>query len=374
MRSVIRQVWGSPNQLITGISGDFAMVWTMSAKLGRSYAQCAGAVGSMLLGAQLNAPSRFAGAALIQSVLVIGLVGTLSLDVVSKDAAIAQAAGALAVLMSIYVGYLVVRRPHDDLVWPDPSEVVARGGIETISTWREQRSASELEQIILLKARVSHELRTPLNAVVGFADMMHREVLGPVGNDRYREYAGHIARSAEHFQDATEKTLAVAELLATPQNPRRSSFGLNGFVAQSLTRFRAETDKRAPSWDVDVPEAFTVVGNHSALGEALYHLWDAGYALSQSQGGTTAIVVARLQSHGIVELCFTLCDVDGARASTETEAVAGADLSLLLARLGVEAGGGRLSIKTEPGEDWQATLQLEAGSRAAGSLRGSSRA
>src|SRR5213078_2303290 len=37
-------------------------------------------------------------------------------------------------------------------------------------------------------ANMSHELRTPLNAVIGFADLMHSEVFGPLGDSRYGEY------------------------------------------------------------------------------------------------------------------------------------------------------------------------------------------
>src|SRR5439155_8510900 len=32
-------------------------------------------------------------------------------------------------------------------------------------------------------ATMSHELRTPLNAIIGFAEMLQREVLGPIGNE-----------------------------------------------------------------------------------------------------------------------------------------------------------------------------------------------
>ena len=38
-------------------------------------------------------------------------------------------------------------------------------------------------------ASMSHELRTPLNAILGFSEVMANEVLGPIGNPTYREYA-----------------------------------------------------------------------------------------------------------------------------------------------------------------------------------------
>jgi signal transduction histidine kinase len=45
-------------------------------------------------------------------------------------------------------------------------------------------------------ARLAHELRTPLGAIVVLAEIMRDERLGPLGNERYREYAADIHQSA----------------------------------------------------------------------------------------------------------------------------------------------------------------------------------
>src|SRR3546814_10164299 len=44
-------------------------------------------------------------------------------------------------------------------------------------------------------ANVSHELRTPLNAIIGFSEILSGEMFGPIGNERYRGYAGDILES-----------------------------------------------------------------------------------------------------------------------------------------------------------------------------------
>ncbi len=48
-------------------------------------------------------------------------------------------------------------------------------------------------------ATMSHELRTPLNAIIGFSEVLKRELLGPLGQDRYREYARDINESGAHL-------------------------------------------------------------------------------------------------------------------------------------------------------------------------------
>eukprot|EP01039_Chlorochromonas_danica_P017798 gene17798-21274_t len=44
-------------------------------------------------------------------------------------------------------------------------------------------------------ANMSHELRTPLNAINGFSEMMAKEMIGPLGDRRYVEYAQDIHNS-----------------------------------------------------------------------------------------------------------------------------------------------------------------------------------
>lgn len=48
-------------------------------------------------------------------------------------------------------------------------------------------------------ANMSHELRTPLNAILGFAEILRDEMLGSIGQPRYKEYAGDIHESGTHL-------------------------------------------------------------------------------------------------------------------------------------------------------------------------------
>src|SRR3546814_9356795 len=46
---------------------------------------------------------------------------------------------------------------------------------------------------------MSHELRTPLNAILGFSQVLQEEMMGPLGNAKYREYCRDIVASGEHL-------------------------------------------------------------------------------------------------------------------------------------------------------------------------------
>ncbi|HKY18741.1 MAG TPA: HAMP domain-containing sensor histidine kinase [Rhizomicrobium sp.] len=63
-------------------------------------------------------------------------------------------------------------------------------------------------------ANMSHELRTPLNAILGFSEIIAQECFGPVGSDRYRDYAGDIHASGAHLLSLINDLLDVAKIEA----------------------------------------------------------------------------------------------------------------------------------------------------------------
>ncbi|MDP6270245.1 MAG: PAS domain-containing sensor histidine kinase [Alphaproteobacteria bacterium] len=63
-------------------------------------------------------------------------------------------------------------------------------------------------------ATMSHELRTPLNAIMGFAEMMRRQVFGPVGDTRYHGYSANIHESGEHLLGLINDILDLSKVEA----------------------------------------------------------------------------------------------------------------------------------------------------------------
>jgi PAS domain S-box-containing protein len=59
---------------------------------------------------------------------------------------------------------------------------------------------------------MSHELRTPLNAIIGFSDIIKNEILGPVGNTTYRDYASDINESGQHLLGLINDILDLSKI------------------------------------------------------------------------------------------------------------------------------------------------------------------
>ncbi|MBL8637350.1 MAG: PAS domain-containing protein [Alphaproteobacteria bacterium] len=63
-------------------------------------------------------------------------------------------------------------------------------------------------------ANMSHELRTPLNAIIGFSEMIQRQMLGPIGTEKYLDYIGGIRESGEHLLDLICDILDMSKIEA----------------------------------------------------------------------------------------------------------------------------------------------------------------
>jgi PAS domain S-box-containing protein len=84
-------------------------------------------------------------------------------------------------------------------------------------------------------AHVSHEIRTPLNAIIGFADMMASERLGPVGHPRYIEYSNDIGRSGRHVLDIVNDLLDISKIEAGELDLDFVAVGLDETVSEAVS-------------------------------------------------------------------------------------------------------------------------------------------
>ncbi|MGB8600941.1 MAG: HAMP domain-containing sensor histidine kinase [Rhizomicrobium sp.] len=73
----------------------------------------------------------------------------------------------------------------------------------------ERFAAERIQDRSLLYANLARDLCTPLNAVCGFAEMIAREIPGPIDNPKYGEYARYIDSAGRQIKKRLE---AVGEL------------------------------------------------------------------------------------------------------------------------------------------------------------------
>jgi cell cycle sensor histidine kinase DivJ len=121
---------------------------------------------------------------------------------------------------------------------------------ELLRTRDEAESASRAKTQFL--ANMSHELRTPLNAVIGFSEILKRELYGSLGEARYRDYARLIHESGEHLLNVVNGILDMSKIEAGKFNIVKEPFDVAPLVKSCCDIMRHTAEQRSLSLIMDV--------------------------------------------------------------------------------------------------------------------------
>lgn len=94
-------------------------------------------------------------------------------------------------------------------------------------------------------ANMSHELRTPLNAINGFSDIMCKEMFGPLGDPRYKEYVSDILFSGQHLLSLINDILDMSKIEAGKMTLNHEIMQIDDMITQviRIVRGRAEDSR-----------------------------------------------------------------------------------------------------------------------------------
>jgi len=221
-------------------------------------------------------------------------------------------------------------------------------------------------------AAMSHELRTPLNAINGFAETMQAEILGPLGNDRYKEYCGHIVESGHHLTALINDVLDIAKVESGRVSLRDETVSVERLVSAALTmvgdRAREGEVGLAAQVEPDLPQ---LRADELRLKQVLLNV--LGNAVKFTPAGGRVSVCAWIEAGGGVALAVTDTGI-GIAAQDRDKALApfgqvdtrlerryqGLGLGLPLSRNLMELHGGSLELESAPGQGTRVVLRFPA--------------
>jgi len=219
-----------------------------------------------------------------------------------------------------------------------------------------------------MMADLSHELKTPLNAIMGFAETMRAETFGPLGNDKYKEYAGYIHSSGAHLLDLIGTILDSAKVDAGRYalTPKLTAPGPIAHDCAEMVRGQA--DEAGLKLTVNIaPNLPEVMLDARAVKQILINLLsnavkftaEGGIELSVSENCGALDFVVRDTGIGMSQIAlaklggrFTEVHQNGVRGST------GSGLGLSLAFSLAKLHGGALRLDSAAGEGTIARLTL----------------
>jgi PAS domain S-box-containing protein len=210
-------------------------------------------------------------------------------------------------------------------------------------------------------ANMSHELRTPLNAVIGFSEVMMREVFGPIGLPRYKDYARDIHRSGTHLLDLINDILDMAKIEVGKRELHLEAIDIKTEIVETMRLIQWRVGEGSVGLVTELDDAPpTIRVDRRAVRQILLNL--VGNAVKFTPAGGTVTVSCR-RSPGALALVVadTGCGIAPEHLSRlgtpffqahTIVAVAGKEgtgLGLALTKSLVEMHGGRLQIESTLG-------------------------
>ena len=223
-------------------------------------------------------------------------------------------------------------------------------------------------------ANMSHELRTPLNAVIGFSELIAQQKIGPIGNQRYSEYAADITSSGKHLLDVINDILDVAKIEHRQMSLDESTVDL-GQVALASAGFvsPAASDKNISITTQVSPTMPPIRADERRIKQIVLNLLSNAIKFSPKGGAVTIRIALAESGEPILEVCDRGIGIPSELLShvgqpfiqgdgALNRRFEGTGLGLALSKAFAELHGGSLTIDSTVGQGTTVTLRLPADS------------
>ncbi|SDD62674.1 PAS domain-containing sensor histidine kinase [Rhodospira trueperi] len=221
-------------------------------------------------------------------------------------------------------------------------------------------------------ANMSHELRTPLNAINGFAEVMVKELHGPLGATPYADYVNNILSAGQHLLDLISDILDISVVEAGDLLLAESDYCPASLVSACLQDHVKQAADKGLVLRNAVPAGLPLLRCDAyRIRQVLQNLLSNAIKFTPPDG-TVEIGGCVSVSGGLI---ITVCDTGIGMTGTDIQVAltnfgqvqnvfarseGGTGLGLPLARALIEAHGGHLSISSAPDRGTTVTLDLPA--------------
>jgi signal transduction histidine kinase len=219
---------------------------------------------------------------------------------------------------------------------------------------------------------MSHELRTPLNAILGFSEIMNAELLGPLGDPKYHQYACHIHESGAHLLSLINDILDLSKIESGNAELHETDVAVPVVteIALRLVRQRADQDGVVVELEQtgDLP---ALHADERKVVQILVNLLTNAIKFTEMGGTVTLKIWCRADSGYVFQVLDTGIGIAredipkalsqfGQIESSVSRKHVGTGLGLPLTKSLVELHGGSLDLQSEIGNGTTVTVRFPA--------------
>lgn len=222
-------------------------------------------------------------------------------------------------------------------------------------------------------ANMSHELRTPLNAINGFSEIMAAEMFGPLGDARYKGYAGDILKSGQHLLSLINDILDMAKIEAGKMTLHYEPVSLKEICDDAVRLMRGKVQEAGLSIALRADDLPDIEADYRGVKQVLLNLISNAVKFTP-EGGSITLALSPFVGEGGEDRVRVACTDTGIGIAPEdlvrlarpfeqvegqhSKTTQGTGLGLALTKSLIEMHGGRLAMESEPGQGTTVSFDL----------------
>lgn len=218
-------------------------------------------------------------------------------------------------------------------------------------------------------SNMSHELRTPLNSIIGFSDLIQSEVMGPLENAKYKEFAGDINNSGEHLLKLVNGILDLSKIEVGEMSLYETKMDTGLLAMDCLRIIRPLAEAASIDLRHDLTPDLLLTADETMVRQILINLLGNAVKFTTPGGSvrlSTGFNVAGRFQFTVTDTGIGMSDEDievalsvfGQVEDHLTKTRQGTGLGLPLAKKLVELHGGAMTIKSKKGAGTTITVTL----------------
>ncbi len=152
-------------------------------------------------------------------------------------------------------------------------------------------------------ANMSHELRTPLNAIIGFSDIMKNEVMGPLGQDMYKEYVSDIHKSGQNLLKIINEILDISKIEAGNRELNESEFHLSDVLQSCLELYTGRLKEKNLVLVNEAKDLPPIIAEQLSIKQVISNIYNNAIKYTPTNGRIT--LVSNYDADGAFRLSIT---------------------------------------------------------------------
>ena len=217
-------------------------------------------------------------------------------------------------------------------------------------------------------ANMSHELRTPLNAIIGFSEIMQAQMFGPMGSEKYSEYANDIHRSGQFLLDVINDILDMSKIEAGRMQMEPEMLHLDGLLDEVMRLVGPRAYEGRVAVERAVPAGLTLFADKRAMKQVIINLMSNAVKFTPEGG---KVIIKATKTEGAVAISIQDTGIGIPSRDIEklgrpfeqvenqfTKSKGGSGLGLAISKSFIELHNGSLGIRSAVGQGTEVTVKL----------------